>query len=84
MKLRSRSHVTVHKTIRLRENYKTGIPCLWYSLKLRHYTRLKIYLINYFEIKKTTLYSPPYPTVIVMNAHDKLYVIWKYFMQNMY
>jgi hypothetical protein len=37
-KSRSRSHVTVHKTIRLRENYKTGIPCLWYSLKLRHYT----------------------------------------------
>ena len=28
MKSRSKSHVTVQKTIRLRENYKAGIPCL--------------------------------------------------------
>ena len=75
LKSRSRSQVTVHKTIRLRENYKTGIPCLWYSLKLRHYTCLKICLIKYFEIKKTTLYSPHFPTVTVMNAHEKLYIL---------
>ena len=29
MKPRSSSHVRLHKTIRLRENYEKGIPCLW-------------------------------------------------------
>jgi len=39
LKSRSRSHVTVHKTIRLRENYKTGIPVIFPKITQVHVSK---------------------------------------------